>query len=359
MRKVLNVLSVVFLSSLFWACNPEDEPELVNYASEKGVFICNEGNYTYGNASLSFFDPEKKEIGNHVFYQANGFPVGDVCQSMSIIDSLGFLIINNSGKILVFNIHTFKHKATIAGLSSPRYMVRVSDSLAYVTDLYSPYISIINVQSFKKTGEIKVGRSTEGIVKMGDFVYVSSWSFQNKVYKINCQSKQIVDSLTVTKQPNSLVIDKNNKLWIISDGGFQGIPGGQEMAALTRIELESFEVEQVFNFQDISFSPRRLNLNKNGDTLFFIVGGWKTQTVENGGVFAMDVSASQLPDKPFIEQERRLFYGLGIDPSSSVIYVSDAIDYQQQGWVFRYSPKAEKLDSFKADISPGFFCFKP
>jgi len=359
MRKVFNVLSVVFLCSFFMACNPEEEPELVNYASEKGVFICNEGNFTYGNASLSFFDPEKKEIENYVFYKANGFPVGDVCQSMCIIDSIGFLIINNSGKILVFDIHTFKHKATIGGLSSPRYMVRVSDSLAYVTDLYSPFISIINVNSFKKTGEIKVGRSTEGIVKKGDFVYVSSWSFQNKVYKINCVSKQVVDSLTVTKQPNNLVIDKNNKLWVISDGGFQGIPGGQEMAALTRIEIESFEIEQVYPFQDIKLSPSRLVANKNGDTLFFIVGGWNAQTIQNGGVFAMDIGASQLPSQPFIKQEGHLFYGLGIDPSSSVVYVSDAIDYQQQGWVFRYSAKAEKLDSFKADISPGFFCFKP
>ncbi|NLF43558.1 MAG: YncE family protein, partial [Bacteroidales bacterium] len=334
MRKILNVLSVVFLSCLFIACNPEEEPELVNYASGKGVFICNEGNYSYGNSSISFFDPEKKEISNYIFYNANGFTVGDVCQSMCIIDSLGFLVINNSGKILVINTHTFKHEATITGLSSPRYMARVSDSLAYVTDLYSPFISIINVQSFKKTGEIKVGRSTEGIVKKGDFVYVSSWSFQNKVYKINCQSKQIVDSLTVTKQPNSLVIDRNNKLWVLSDGGFQGIPGGQEIAALTRIEVESFEVEKVFRFQDISLSPQRLNISQRGDLLFFVVGGWKTQIVENGGVFVMNVNDSELPSQPFIEQDVRLFYGLGIDPSNSVIYVSDAIDFMQQGWIF-------------------------
>jgi len=50
-------------------------PEKIDYDEGAGVFICNEGNMTFGNASLSFFDPSLEEVKNQVFFNANEFPV--------------------------------------------------------------------------------------------------------------------------------------------------------------------------------------------------------------------------------------------------------------------------------------------
>ena len=38
-------------------------------------------------------------------------------------------------------------------------------------------------------------------------------------------------------------------------------------------------------------------------------------------------------------------------------YVADAIDYQQKGIVYRYSPEGELLDEFRVGIIPGAFCW--
>ncbi|NJK94136.1 MAG: hypothetical protein HC905_03645 [Bacteroidales bacterium] len=86
-----------------------------NFYEEEGVFILNEGNYTYGNSSLSFYNTQSRQISNQVFFKTNGFPVGDVLQSMTLMDSLAFLVVNNSGKVLVMNANTFKFKAIIQG----------------------------------------------------------------------------------------------------------------------------------------------------------------------------------------------------------------------------------------------------
>ena len=42
-------------------------------ATERGLFIVNEGMFQYGNATLSYYDPETKTVENEVFHRANAF----------------------------------------------------------------------------------------------------------------------------------------------------------------------------------------------------------------------------------------------------------------------------------------------
>ena len=71
----------------------------------------------------------------------------------------------------------------------------------------------------------------------------------------------------------------------------------------------------------------------------------------------MDVGAGRLPDEPLIPDGGTLFYGLGVDPETSEIYVADAVDYMQSGVVMRYSADGEPLGNFRVGITPGDFCF--
>lgn len=339
----------------FLSCD-KDEKLTQEYHAREGVFILNEGNFTYGNASLSFYTPEADSVTNNVFSKTNGFPIGDVLQSMTIIDSLAYLVVNNSGKILVINANTFKYKATIGGFLSPRELLSINPTKAYVSDLYSSSITIINPQNFTVTGHLSIKKSSETMIKFGDYVLVANWSKQNTVFRINSLTDQLVDSVVVTRQPNSMVLDKNNKLWVLSDGGYAGMPGKQN-ACLTRIDASNFSIEKEFVFADIASSPNRLCINSSRDTLYFLNGSWGSN-VSNGGVYRMATDASDLPRQPFIAEKKRLFYGLGIDPVKKDIYVSDAVDYLQAGWVFRYSNMGQAIDSFKTDIIPSSFCFK-
>jgi len=277
-------------------------------------------------------------------------------QSMTIIDSLGFLMINNSGKVFVFNTRTMLHEATISGLTSPRYMLPINSNTAYISDLYSPSITIIDPLTFEKTGSIMVGNTSEAMVLIDGKVYASSWSFNNKIYKIDVATNSLSDSIEVNMQPNSMVVDGDNKIWVLSDGGFPGMQGA-ESAALTRINPVSFIIEEIFEFSDPLSSPTELSLNPTKDTLYFLNNTAGKNGTANG-VFQLSSDASGLPDLPLIASNDRLFYGLGIDPLSGAVYVSDAIDHIQKGWVFRHSSEGSRIDSFKVDIIPGEFCFK-
>ena len=68
--------------------------------------------------------------------------------------------------------------------------------------------------------------------------------------------------------------------------------------------------------------------------------------------------SDQLPAKSFISLQSVLLYGLGIDPVNGNIYVGDALDYQQSGTITRFTESGTPIDTFKAGIIPGRFCFK-
>ena len=281
-RKLLYIV-FVFLLSLA-GCMKDDE--LWEFEQEEhglpngGLFVINEGNFTYGNASLTYYDPETRQVIDDVFFQTNALPLGDVAHSMVIRDKLGYVVINNSGRIYIFHTHTFEVVGKITGLTSPRYMHFINESKAYVTDLYARSIAIVNPLSMEVTGAIPVNNhesgfsqhATEQMVQVDKYVYTNCWSFDNQILVIDSETDLVVDSIEVLKQPNSMVLDRYQTLWVLCDGGFPESPYGHELPGLMKIEAGSGEAEIVHRFSQGAL-PRQLKINGAGDTLYFLNGG--------------------------------------------------------------------------------------
>ena len=330
-----------------------------DFTGNRGVYIVNEGNFMYGNSSLSFYDPETKHVVNHVFQARNGTPLGDVAQSMTIWNNLGFVVVNNSGKIYIIDSRTAEFKGSITGLSSPRYIHIINPEKAYVTDLYARKITVFNPATFQKTGQISVSNpasefsqhATEQMIQYKNLVFTNCWSYDNKILVIDTDSDRLIDSIEVFKQPNSLVIDKDHKIWVLTDGGFEGSAYGYERPGLLKIDAETREIERTFRFA-LGEHPLSLCLNAGKDSLLFL----------NRHVWKMAVTDKKLPQQPFIESSYTAIYGgfysLAVDPLNSNVYVGDAIDHAQNGLIHRYSASGKLIDEFKVGISPGGFAFK-
>lgn len=329
------------------------EEEFDTSASGEGLFICNEGNFQYGNATLSYYDPEKRTVQNEVFFRANAMKLGDVAQSMTIHNGIGWVVVNNSHVVFAIDIHTFKEVGRITNLTSPRYIHFLSDEKAYITQIWDNRIFIVNPKRFEITGYIEVpdmtmeSGSTEQMVQYGRYLYVNCWSYQNRILKIDTETDKVVDELVVGIQPTSLVMDCHHKLWTITDGGYEGSPYGHETPSLYRIDAETFTIEQQFKFQ-FGDAPSEVQLNGTGDRLYWL----------NKDVWEMEVEADRLPVRPFLPYSGTLYYGLTVSPQSGDVYVADAIDYVQQGMVCRYSKEGTRLDQFYVGIIPGSFCWK-
>lgn len=353
-RLVVLFLLTMLLSSLHTSCMKWEYGIEEEFATTgDGLFITCEGNFQYGNASLSYYDPTKRVVENDVFNRANAMKLGDVAQSMVIRDDVGWVVVNNSHVLFAIDVNTFKERGRITNLTSPRYIHFLSDEKAYVSQLWDNRIFIVNPKRYEIIGHIDCPNmtmesgSTEQMVQYGKYVYVNCWSYQNRILKIDTETDSVVDELVVGIQPVALVLDKNNKLWTITDGGYEGSPYGYEPPSLYRIDAETFAIEKVYHFA-LGDNTGELQLNREGDMLYWL----------NDDVWAMSVDDENLPIRPFLQNRGTIYYGLTISPDNGDVYVADAIDYQQPGMIYRYSSDGVLLDEFYVGIIPGAFCWK-
>ncbi len=344
-KKIKIVFLFIFLCLIF-SCRKDKPADLIQpliSSGANGVFITNEGNFQFGNAKVSYYEPSQTTATIDLFQPANNRSLGDVCQSMCLFNGKAYLVINNSNKIEVVNSNTFVSFATITGFTSPRYILPVSNNKAYVTDFASNNISIVDLSNNSITGNIPCSGWTEELTLAYGKAFVTNQK-KNKVYVVNTTTDVLTDSITVGYASNSIKEDKNGKLWVLC-GGSQT---NSINASLHRINPITNIVEQTFVFPNLTDSPWKLAINGTNDTMYFL----------NKGVYRMPINSGSLPVAPFIAQGSSNFYGLGVDPNSSIIYVSDAIDYVQRGVIYRYKPNGTVINNFLAGIIPGDFYFK-
>lgn len=341
----IKVLGIVLLFMVFIAACRDDDEDLPIWGElNDHIFVVNEGNFTSSNASLSVVNRETGEVWNDIFNLVNDFQLGDVAQSMTIHNDKAYIVVNNSGKIEVADATTLESIATIDGLTSPRYFLGINNDKAYVSNFVfggETTLDVIdlNTNTISKTIPTAWG---EQMVMSDGKVFVGIMN-SREVLVIDSSTDTVIDTVAVAFSPNSLQVDKNGQVWVLSDGGFYG----EDIPALQSINPANLALEQTFNFTNNDASPTELAINTAGDQLYFL----------DADVWKFDITATALPSQSFISETDVTFYGLGIDPKTDHIYTTDAGDNVSRGTVIFYEADGTRIDDFEAGIIPGGFCF--
>jgi len=341
MKRLIGLLSIIVV---LVSCSKVTEYKTGSFLTGNGVFILNEGNFMWGNGSLSFYSYDSSKIYNNLFFDINGWPLGDVPNSMCICGEEVYIVVNNSGKIEVANSNSLESVATINGLISPRSLIKVNDKKAYVTSIYSDSVAIISLNDNEISGYINLRRSSESIVISGSKAFISNWLGGNEVMVINADNNEVLDSIEVGAEPESMVVDKNKILWVLCNGGW----ARETNAELLGINTLTHQIEKRFIFPTKLASPSCLRIDGKGETLYYL----------ESGVRRMNIGAAELPSDPLISESDRFFYKIGINPVNSDIFITDAVDYQQQGFVLNYKEDGTFVSEQQAEIIPGFIDFK-
>ena len=337
--------------------NGGEEPPLL---SDETLYVVNSGSFNYSNSSLTVWSPDYG-ARNEAFFRANGFKLGDVAQSATLYGDNLWVVVNNSNVIFALDKKTCKEVGRIdKNLVSPRYIHFVSEQKAYVSQMYSSKIAVVDPRIFTVTGYIDVpdgtipesSGSTEEIVQIGDYVYVNLWSYDNRILKIDTKTDKVVDSLTVGIQPNSLVVDKNFDLWTICDGGgWENNPAGYEAPSLVCINVMDMKVKNTMSLM-LNDGVSKLSIDGSRTRLYWSNNRYNSEGENIGGVYSMDISRSALPEIPTVAANGKKFYSLTVSPLNEEIFAADALDYMQNGVIYRYNSDGDLIGQFEAGVIP-------
>jgi YVTN family beta-propeller protein len=346
LRKIgMFALAITVLSS----CKKDNIDEIYvagNY--EDGYFVTNEGNFGTGNGSISFVD-EYGAVENDVFASINSFALGDVVQSMNIIGSKAYILVNGSSKIEVASVDSMYSVATIDAVS-PRYIAKVNDNKAYVTDWGINGVQVIDLLTNTISSTIACGTGPEGITVANGFAYVCNvggWGLDNTVSVINTTTDAVETTLIVGDKPSSVVVDVNGAVWVLT-GGFTEYDDDWNVVSETAgnlVKIVNNTIEETYAFA-VGNHPQDLVIDDAGTTLYYSDGSWSK------AVYAFDVNDTELPTTALIDKS---FYGLGVH--GGYVYGTDAVDFTQSGWSYKYTVDGVIIDSVQVGIIPGGYCF--
>ena len=353
------LIGAIAFSAIFTSCSvkKDDAVPLPVIPSSNGVYVNNEGNYSHSNGSISFFNTNTKTISNDIYGAANnGATLGDVVQSMNIIDSTAYIVVNASNKIEIVKASTFAHITTLTNVGQPRYILPVSAQKAYITQCgaggTTGAIQVLNLSNNTITKTITLGsQGANKLIKHGDNVYIAcsgGYGYDETVAIVNTITDAVSTPITVGPNPSSIVEDAAGKIWVLCAGQYNPYPtpGLQKSSKLVRINPTTNTVDATFDFTSKTSEASGLTINANKTTLFYNY---------DGKVYSLLINATALNKTGLINMD---FYGLGVDPITNVIYGAVAGDYSNPGKIFRYNANGTVLDSASAGIGTAGFFFK-
>jgi len=205
----INKIIIISLALFIWtACDNSNSISSDSEPNSSWIFVANEGNYGASNGSVTMIDDKGQitTIDN----------IGDVVQSVEVYKNKLFVIVNNSHKIMIYNIT--ENGVDLPGIeisteeSSPREMVIVNNKI-YFTNWNSKDVKVLNLTTYAIDSSIPIEGLPEDIITDGINLWVSIPNLElndpsdgTKVVKINLESEQIVDTYEVGRGPQSLTL---------------------------------------------------------------------------------------------------------------------------------------------------------
>ncbi|HAD96567.1 MAG TPA: hypothetical protein DCG19_04120 [Cryomorphaceae bacterium] len=337
------------------ACKKDPSPAPPEATAD--VIIVNKGVSPSGIGTLSIYKPLTGEVEHNVFQKVNAYNTRAVAQSVLVDGDITFLVVSGEGIVYILNTADMKVIAKIDGMISPRYVIKADENKYYISDWGIGGVHVLNLSARKLVREIETGAGPENMLIYKDRLFVVNsggtvdglLQTDSTVTVIQTETDTIMDTIIVGENPNSLQLDKNNKLWVLSPGSTKFPVENSTFGDLRIIDPDSLEPLDTLTFADNLLKPRYLKIDKDGELLYFLSDQGAAD------IYVHSVGDTSLPVMPFITGN---FNCLEYDGEEERLYAGDQRGETQPGQVQVFSLDGEEMDKFEVGYVPINFGFK-
>lgn len=344
------ILYYLAFITIFISCKKE-ENEGPAAIWKDSVFITNEGPFGNGTGTVLAYNRETGEVSNDLFEAANGRPLGNIVQSLAIHNDLVWIAVNNSNVVEIVKLEDFTSVATIENITLPRYIV-FKDDYAYIS-CWDNSVKQVSLDNFSIIQSLPTGIGPDEMVISGDELFVinsGGFGVDSTISILSTNGQGHFGLLVVGHRPAGVIKDTDDNLWVLCSGiGWNGFPApGDTPGRLIRLNPKTKQILTDLQFPDAANHPDHLIISDDGKKLFFAYPD---------GIYSVSADNPQISSTPVISSSI-MYYALGFDPVTDMIYASDPVDFAQDGRIYRFrSADGSAVDSFEAGIIPGSFWF--
>lgn len=364
-------ISIVFVTLMMFssACKDEEKPKGPTHADSlggpynQGIFIVNEGGFGNNNASVSFysaeydpfFDMDADSVYNNIYEDANQNSLGDVAQSITLFDSLAFIVVNNSNKIEVVKYASFKSRNVITGVKSPRFMV-INNGKGYVSCWGDNSVKVVDLNTYSVVNSIPTGAGPEKMLVKNNKLYVANsggWGTDSTISVIDLSTEKVLKNISVKYAPMDMVVDKNGYIWALCTGKIVYDPVNYSILEETPSRVYKINpADETVLYSVTLFSkqhPNSIEIDTLGENMY-IGGGYGFEGVYKLVVNLSDYSITKILDESV--------YGINLDAKTNVLFVTSAPSFTEAGYLKRYTTDGTLLGTYTVGIGPNGSAFK-
>lgn len=345
-QSTLAASALIFLALFSGSGCTDPEQNQVKLPYEEGYIIGNEGAFGNSNASIGFhFFGGVGYNSDLVAVENQGLITGDVLQSMYTSDSLLWLVINNSNRILILNRFSMKYLGDIQSLQLPRYLVKGQNGLylsEWVNFSGNGQVRKINPTSGQFEGSVEVGALPEFLLAHQGKLYVPN-SFSNTISVLTEEPFGKQTDIVVGDYPQACLA-LNGSIWVMN-GGKPDWTGSFTYGSWMKLNSQGTITTEI-TLDQAQANPTRAVSSPDGRYGYFILDGdvWFLDAqLETVGVLISGANA----------------YGIGVDPRNGDLIVGEAGDFANASEVAIYSNQGEFQNRFTAGIAPSSFAVNP
>jgi YVTN family beta-propeller protein len=338
MQKIKFSLMATVLIVLVVSCKKTETVQQPAPKVTTGLYSLNQGNYGSNNTTITYYDFGSGHASTDYFGIVNGFGMGDTGSDLLVYGGKVYVVMNNSGNVVVANAFTLKFIDTVdfkaGGINSGPENIVANGSKVFVSNTDGT-VAVIDTTSLSVEKLIHVGANPAQMVVAGTNLYVSntgafSANYDSTVSVIDLGSLTETQKITVGINPGSLATDNTGNIYVVCTGDYNTVG-----PSLVKV---STGTNTILKTADTAAGIIRYYNNS-----LFITGGYLgsaavrvLNTADFSAVknFVADGTAITTP------------YGLDIDNATGDVYIGDAKDYVSSGEVFCFDKNGTKKFSF-------------
>lgn len=349
----MKIIASVFTLLLLVSCKKDPKPVIVNSEFSNGILCMNEGLFQQNNATLSFYNLDKKTTALNQFSTINGRGLGDTANDMieySHLDKPYIAIaVDVSSQIEIIDASTLKTVKQIPlfnGTNSrqPRSVQYHNNHLYSIN--FDGTISKIELNTHTILSTLNCGLNPEKAEIINNTMYVvnsgglNSPTYDNTITVIDLNTFTITTTIETAINCSTIVKDEQNELYLISRGNY-----GTIQPQLLRINSTTNSVIQSTNIELTAMAY-------SNQTLYYF--DTSDQSIHTYNTTTETLNTTALIDCSNFQN----LYGIYINSEEQLIYLTDANGYTSSSIIRCYSMQGVFQYEFTGGLNTGQLIFK-